>query len=312
MDRLRSIEAFVRVAESRSFAEAARQLGVSKSVVSTRIQQLERVVRAPLFHRTTRAVRLSEIGAAYYRECADVVDRTARLVDDMRAMRSAPTGVLRVHALPGFVTGAFGQQVREFQEKYPGIVLDLVVSDAIVDPVRDGYDCVLQIFEPASDTLIMKRLFAWRPVFCASPAYLEAHEAPATPRALQQHRLGLYSRYPTGDRWTFRRGARKTTLELAPHLRTNSVHLLRDYALAGAGIVCLPTLIAAEALLAGSLRGVLLDYALPSFSLCAVYSAAQSRLRKLGLFLECLGAQQGDAPPWERELVTRGVLSPPG
>jgi len=58
------------------------------------------------------------------------------------------------------------------------------------------------------------------------------------------------------------------------------------------------------------LRGVLLDYALPAFSLCAVYSAAQSRMRKLGLFLECLGAQQGDAPPWERELVTRGVLSP--
>jgi len=310
MDRLRSIEAFVRVAESRSFAEAARQLGVSKSVVTTRVQQLEQFVRAPLFHRTTRAVRLSEVGTAYYRECADVVERTARLVDEMREMRSAPSGVLRIHALPGFVTGAFGHQVREFQERYPGIVLDLVVGDAIVDPVRDGYDCVLQIFEPASDALIMKRLFVWRPVFCASVAYLEAHGEPARPADLRKHRLGLYSRYPSGDRWTFRRGARKTTLDLAPMLRTNSVHVLREYALAGAGVVCLPTLIAADSLLAGTLRPLLLDYALPAFSLCAVYSAAQSGMRKLGLFLDCLGAQPAAVPPWERELVTRGVLPP--
>lgn len=308
MDRLRSIEAFVRVAESKSFAQAARKLGISKSVVTTRVQQLEQVVRAPLLHRTTREVRLSEIGAAYYRECAELVDRTSRLVDDMRAMRSAPTGTLRVHALPGFITSAFGRQIREFQDRYPGIVLDLVVSDAIVDPVRDGYDCTLQIFEPASDLLIARRLFAWRPVFCASPAYLERHGAPARPADLVKHRLGLYSRYPSGDRWTFRRRGRRTTVALAPALRSNSVHLLRDYALVGAGVVCLPTLVAADSLLSGELRPLLLDHALASYWLCAVYSAAQSGMRKLGLFLDGLGVQPGGDPPWERELVTRGVL----
>jgi DNA-binding transcriptional LysR family regulator len=308
MDRLRSIEAFVRVADARSFAEAARRLGVSKSVVTTRVQQLEKFVRAPLFHRTTRAVRLSDIGAAFYRECAEVVDHTERLVGEMREAKGAPTGTLRVQALPGFATGAFGRQLCEFQERYPGIVLDLVVSDAIVDPVRDGFDVALQIFEPASDTLIAKRLYAWRPVFCATPAYLEAHGTPRKPKDLLHHRLGLYSRYPSGDRWTFRRGAHKTTVTLAPSLATNSVHLLRDYALAHAGIVCLPTLVAAEALATGTLRGVLLDHALPAFWLSAVYPATQGVMRKLQLFLDHLAAVPLDEPPWERDLAARGLL----
>ncbi len=308
MDRLRSIEAFVRVADARSFAEAARRLGVSKAVITTRVQQLEKLVRAPLFHRTTRAVRLSEIGAAFYRECAEVVDHTGHLIDEMRDAKGAPTGVIRVHALPGFATGVFGRQLAEIQERYPGIVIDLVVSDDIVDPVRDGFDVALQIFEPASDTLIARRLFAWRPVFCASPHYLEAHGQPKLPKDLSHHRLGLYSRYPDGDRWVFRRGKQKTAVTLAPHLRSNSVHLLRDYALAHAGIVCLPTLVAAEALAAGTLRGVLLDHAIPAFWLCAVYPATHGVMRKLQLFLEGIAALPPDEPPWERELVARGLL----
>ena len=308
MDRLRSIEAFVRVADARSFAEAARRLGVAPSVVTTRVQQLEKFVKAPLFHRTTRAVRLSAVGAAFYRECAEIVDHAARLVDDMREAKGAPTGTLRVHALPGFVTGAFGRQLRELQETYPGIVLDLVVSDAIVDPVRDGFDVALQIFEPADDALISRRLFAWRPVFCASPAYLDARGVPKRPKDLLHHRLGLYSRYPTGDRWTFKKAGRASSLTLAPFLRTNSVHLLRDYALAHAGIVALPTLVAADPLRSGELRGVLLDHAMPTFWLCAVYPATRGVIGKLRLFLDALAPEPLDEPPWERDLVARGLL----
>ncbi|SDD59696.1 regulatory helix-turn-helix protein, lysR family [Paraburkholderia lycopersici] len=101
MDRFLSIEAFVRVAEASSFAEAARQLGVTSSVVTNRIQQLEKFVNAPLFHRSTRHVRLSEVGEAFYRECADVVGRVNELTDQMRELRATPTGRLRVQMLPG-------------------------------------------------------------------------------------------------------------------------------------------------------------------------------------------------------------------
>jgi DNA-binding transcriptional LysR family regulator len=309
VDRFRSIEAFVRVAESLSFGEAAKQLGVSKSVVTTRIQQLEEFVECELFHRTTRTVTLTKVGEAFYPECAELVSNTALLVDRMREMKGAPSGVLRVHVLPGFALGRFGRHLREFQERYAGIVLDLTVSDAIVDPIREGYDCALQIFAPVSESLVSRRLFSWRPVFCASPSYLRAHGEPRVPEDLLAHRLGLYSRYPSGDRWEFRRGKRKRSIDLVPFLRTNSVHLLRDYACADAGIVCIPTLIASDDLLAGALRVVLPAYELAPFWLCAVYPSAQRATLKLKLFLDSLGGDsKAQDSPWDRTLVANGLI----
>lgn len=308
MDRLRSIEAFVRVADSQSFASAAAQLGVSRSVITTRVQQLEDFVKAPLFHRTTRSVRLSEIGRAFYRECADLLARSTQLVEQMRNMKGTPRGVLRVHALPGFALGHFGTLLREFQDRYPEIELDLVISDAVIDPSREGFDCALQIFEPVSNALVVRRLFSWRPVFCASPSYLKKHGLPRSPAALHEHRLGLYSRYPTRDRWVFHAGKKKIVLELKPFLRTNSVHLLREYAEADAGIVCIPTLVAAESLLAGRLRTILPEHLISPFWLCAAYPASQRGALKLKLFLEALATGPADEPPWDRELLERGLI----
>ena len=162
MDRLQGIEAFVRVAQTSSYAEAARLLGVSKSVVSTRIQQLELSNGTPLLVRNTRSVSLAQAGQACYEECAQVVGRATELVDQMRDLSCAPSGVLKVHALPGFVLGHFGDLVGRFQDAYPAITLDLVIRDAVIDPVREGYDCVLQIFEPVSDALVARKLFAPR------------------------------------------------------------------------------------------------------------------------------------------------------
>ena len=105
VDRFLSIEAFVRVAQSQSFAEAARQLRLSKSVVTARVQQLEDLLGGPLFHRTTRAVRLSEMGQAFYRDCHELVSRTNEIVDQMREVRGSPAGLLRVHVLTGFALG---------------------------------------------------------------------------------------------------------------------------------------------------------------------------------------------------------------
>ena len=309
MDRLQGIEAFVRVAQTSSYAEAARLLGVSKSVISTRIQQLELSIGTPLLVRNTRNVGLSQAGQAFYEECSQLVGHATELVDQMRDLSGSPSGILKVHALPGFVLGHFGDLVGRFQDDYPAITLDLVVSDAVVDPVREGYDCVLQIFEPVSDALVARKLFAWRGVFCAAPAYLQQHGAPSEPRDLMRHRLGLYSRYPTRDRWIFRNGKHQQELLLSPRLRTNSVHLLRDYASAGHGIVCIPTFVASDDLLAGRLQLVLPEHSMPTFWLSAVFPAAQRGQLKLKLFLERLAPSPGDDPPWDKPLIERGLIS---
>lgn len=310
MDRFLSIEAFVRVAQTQSFAEAARQLRLSKSVVTTRVQQLEELLGGPLFHRTTRAVRLSEMGQAFLRDCSEVVNRTNEIVDSMREVRGLPAGLLRVHALTGFVLGHMAQLLRDFQERYPQIMLDLFVSDAVIDPVKQGFDVALQIFPPSSEELVSRRLFPVRRVFCASPDYLKRRGTPKHPRDLYGHRLGLYSGYPTRDRWTFHRdGAEPVTLELKPTLMSNSVHLLRDYGCEHAGIVCLPTLVAGDAICNGTLKVVLGDYQLSSFWLSAVYPRTQRGAFKLKLFIESLAASFASGePPWDRALIERGVM----
>lgn len=285
MDRLQNIETFVRVAQTQSFAEAARQLRVAKSVVTTRVKQLEDYLGAPLFHRSTRVVRLSELGQAYLRDCQELVGRANDMVDQMRDVRGKPAGTLRVHALTGLVLGHFASLLREFQEAYPAIRLDLFVSDNVVDPVQAGVDCALQIFPAPSTELVARPLFLVRRVFCATPEYLRTHPVLQDPRDLHGHKLGLYSGYPTRDRWTFRGHGGELTTYLAAALLTNSVHLLREYALEHAGIVCLPTLVAGDDILHGRLRVVLPEHQLSSFRLNAVYAATARDAFKRKLFI---------------------------
>jgi len=312
MDRFLSIEAFVRVAQTQSFAEAARQLRVSKSVVTTRVQQLEEMLGGSLLHRTTRAVRLSEMGQAFFRDCQELVNRTNEIVDQMREARGLPAGLLRVHALTGFVLGHLARQLAEFQERYPEIQLDLFVSDAVIDPVKQGFDVALQIFPPVSEELVSRRLFPVRRVFCATPDYLKRHGTPKHPNDLYGHRLGLYSGYPTRDRWVFHpRDQAALQIELKPALMSNSVHLLREYACEQAGIVCLPTLVAGESIARGQLKVVLGDYALSSFWLSAVYPRTLRGAYKLRLFIEGLAAAFSvGEPPWDRALIDKRLINP--
>ncbi len=309
MDRFLAIDAFVRVAEAQSFAEAARQMRVSRSVVTARIQQLEEFVGTPLFHRNTRSVRLSELGQAFLRDCTELVGRTNEVVDQMREVSTSPVGRLRVHALPGFVLGHLARLLQEFQANYPQIVLDLIVNDAVLDPVKEGFDCALQIFPPNSEDLVARKLFPVRRVFCASAAYLSRFGTPRHPRDLMGHRIGWYSGYPTRDRLDFHGPSEKLSLELKPILLSNSVHLLREYALENAGIVCLPTLVASEAVLAGQLKLVLSEHVLSSFWLSVFYPSTLRSSLKLKLFLERLTKEFDTVPPWDQALIAGGFIA---
>jgi len=308
MDRFLAIDAFVRVAESRSFAEAARQMRISRSVLTARIQKLEAFVGAPLLHRTTRSVKLSDLGQTFLRDCVDLVSRTDEVVEQMRDVTTSPVGRLRVHALPGFVLGHLAVILQEFQARYPKIVLDIVVNDSAVDPTKEGFDCALQIFQPRSEELVSRKLFPVRRVFCASPTYLRRSGVPRAPGDLLKHRLGWYSGYPTRDRVAFNGPDGVVSIELKPTLLTNSVHLLREYALEHAGIVCLPTVVASTAVLSGELVLVLPKFQLSSFWLSVFYAPAARGSLKLKLFLDSLVRTFSGTPPWDTPLIEQGLI----
>ena len=310
MDRLQNIETFVRVAETQNFTESARQLRVSRSVVTTRIQQLEAHVGAPLFFRSTRNVQLTEIGRAFLRDCAELVSQANDLVDQMRDVRDSPRGTLKVYAATGFVQGHFAPMIDEFQRIYPDIHIDLQVSDEMIDPVKTGVDCALQIHPTTSAELVSRPLFPVRRYFCATPEYLAEHGEPKSPRDLHNHRVAYYSRYLGRDKWTFYRNGREVNLYLSPVLLSNSVHLLYDYALQHSAVVCLPTWVSSPALLDGRLRIVLAEDLVKPLTLSAVFSPVSRNAVKLRLFIDFLTSRFPDPPSWDVNLVSAGLLPP--
>jgi DNA-binding transcriptional LysR family regulator len=308
VDRFLCIQAFVRVAESQSFAEAARQLSVTPSVITSRVKQLEQLIRAPLFHRSTRKVSLSEAGTSFFEECADLIARFDSVTDRMRLMHGTPIGLLRLQVLPGFALGHLGRAIKDFRTAYPNIDLDITVSDMPMNPVDGGFDISLQIFRPSAETLIERPLFPVRRVFCASPDYLERNGVPRQPSDLLQHSIGLYSAYPTRNRWLFRRKDKEISLELPASVRSNSIHVLRDFARSGGGITCLPTLVCSDDLLNGSLVPVLMGYKLPALELLAIYPVTHRRAVKVKLFVDFITQRFSGDLEWDRavkpEMVT--------
>jgi len=310
MDRLHSLEAFVRVAESGSFIEAARQLGVARSVVTHRVKQLERFIGAPVFHRSTRNVRLSEVGEAHVEQATEILRSIDAFFEGMGALSKLPRGKMRIRIAPGFAIDYFGFLLADFMEQYPDIDMDVVMDDKVADPITEGFDVVLQLFPPNGDTLVERRLFPVQRLFCAAPAYLESNASILKPSDLLQHSLALYDGYPSRYRFQFQREDEVVDIVLPGKLRSSSVHLLRDFTINGGGIACLPTLVVSQDLQTGRLLPVLPRYRLSPLIFRAVYPVTERRPGKVRALIEFLEQRVPAEPPWDVPLLERGWLKP--
>lgn len=309
MDRFLCLQAFVRVAETHSFAKAARQLHVSQSVITHRVNQLEEFTQSALFHRSTRHVQLSEAGAGFFNECAELVSHIDSALERMRALQGSPTGRLRLQIVPGLALDDLGVAIRDFMSLYPHIEIELNADDAPVNPIDKGYDVSLQILRPGAEMLIERPLFPVHRVFCASPKYLAAHGEPTTPAELTQHLLGVYSGHPTRDRWTFQHGDEEISLQLTSKFRCSSMQVLREFALAAGGIACLPTYVCGKELSNGELIVVLPQYTLPKIELLAIYPVTHRGALKVKLFVDFIARRYSGDLPWDAALRARKPLA---
>jgi len=300
MDLFHSMEAFVSVAEMEGFANAARKLGVAKSVITTRVKQLEEHLGVALFHRSTRAVKLSEIGRAYYRECSELMLKIQDLSLRSHGENGALRGTLRVYVPPGFALGHFSKALADFRGLHPQIGFEVAVNNRVVDPVQEGLDLVFQVLPAASNLLIEKRLFPVRGVFCASPEYLEQNPPIETPHDLHHHDFGRYSYYPWGDKWPLIGGGERLEIELPSVLKTNSVHLLLEFARASAGVVYVPTMVAAPDLVERRLIRVLSQYSAPPLWMSAVYPASHRTTARIRVFLDFMRTRFPSEPQWDK------------
>lgn len=300
MDRLAAMTAFARVAESRSFSEAARRLRSSKSVISRQVMALESDLGARLFHRTTRSLTLTEAGQGYYERVSRILADVEEANLSVTRLQAAPRGRLRVNAPMSFGIRHLAPAIPDFLALHPEVEIDMSMSDRFVDLVEEGYDVAVRIGRLTDSALVARRLAPLRRVVCASPAYLAAKGVPQTPADLAAHDCLSYSNMAASDEWSFvEADGRPVSVAVRGRLHVNNGDTLRIAALSGLGLVTQPTFIVGADLQAGTLVGVLSDYVAQDGAVYAVYPHSRHLSPKVRAFVDFLAERFGPRPYWD-------------
>jgi DNA-binding transcriptional LysR family regulator len=302
---LEDMTVFVRAVEAASFSGAAQRLGLAKSVVSRRIRSLEARLGTSLFHRTTRRLSLTETGQAYYERARRILADIIEAEEVARRLQSELKGTLKVAAPMSFGLLHLSPAVADFLVAHPQLEIDLDLNDRRVDLVNEGHDLAIRIGKLADSSLIARRLAPCRHVVCASPAYLQARGEPRSPEELEddRHDCLLYRNRTISNEWRFRIGGEWRSLRVrATRLGVNNGDVLRDAAIAGIGLVVLPTFIVSEALRRGDLKAVLCDFELDDPAIHAVWPPNRELSAKVRAFVDFLSERFGGTPYWDAAL----------
>lgn len=299
LDRIDLLEAFLAVAESGSFTGGAARLGATRALVSKRVAALERMLGARLFARTTRQVGLTAEGAALLPRARRILNDFRAALDELAATRGEPRGRLRLTAPMSFAIRHLGRILADFIERFPGLELEVTLSDRFVDLIEERFDLALRIGDLPDSSLIARQLAPVRTVACAAPAYLERYGEPREPAELARHRCLHYSYLATGQRWRFFRADRVENVTVDDALVANNGDLLAAIAEAGGGIVLLPTFIVGDALRDGRLMRILKDWDTPRLALFAVWPPAGRPPIRVRALVDFLAGRFGDPPYWD-------------
>ena len=283
MDRWQAMRVFAKVAETASFAETARLLHLSPPAVTRAVAALEAAIGARLFVRTTRSVKLTEVGGRYYEDCrrilADIVEAEAAAAGSY----ATPSGTLAVTA-----PLLFGQMhvlplVTDYLDTYPTMVARTLFVDRPVNIVEEGIDVAIRIGHLSDSGLTAARVGAVRRVICGSPAYFERHGIPETPADLKDHRIALSTGAWASPEWRFARDERVT---IHPTLQSNTNAAGIAAALAGWGLTRVLHYQIGAALREGRLQVVLADREEPPLPIHVVHPQGRQAPAKVRTFVD--------------------------
>ena len=292
---------FCAVAAHLNFARAAGSLNLHASVLSRRIKALEAALGAPLFHRHTRSVSLTEAGAALLPHAQDLLSRLGDAEAVVARFSSEPTGVLRLSLPTSFGQIAIAPLLADFRRLYPAIDLEVDLSDHYVDLIEHGFDAAVRIGVRAAGAGLRTRTLAENHRYlCASPDYLAGRDAIRTPGDLAAHDLLHFSPLATGPVWRLRGPKGEMDVAVRPAVATDNAVVLHRAVLDGAGVALLAGFLIAEDLAAGRLVEVLPAYRPKPGIISIVFPERPIRARKTRVFIDFLVRRWKPAPPWDR------------
>lgn len=306
MIRLEGLVAFVTVAEAGSISEAARRLGVPKSVISERLAELERELGARLAQRTTRRMSLTEDGLAFLPRARRILREAQEGRDELTERRGELSGPLRLSAPVAFGCLHLAPALIAFLKQHPKITLSLDFDDRFVDIAAGGYDGVIRHGPLGDSQLVAHRLAPSRRVLVASPNYLAAHGEPRSLAELADHRAILFAHRETD--WRFDAPTEVRVVRPAVGLRANNGMFMRDAALAGLGVALVAAFIVSDELRSGALRELDVGHQPEGAQLFLAHPKALKTSAKIRALTKHLREAFGDPPYWDR---ARNLLPAP-
>jgi len=300
MEGFGSIPIFVAVVENGGFSPAARKLGISKSAVSKRINQLEAHLGVRLLHRTTRKLSLTEAGERYFEHAAQALASAAEAADAVTELQGEPQGQLRICAPMSFGRLHVAPMIPKFLKHCPKLRIDLVMDDQKVDLVAGGFDVAIRAGNLPASTLIARKLAPLHQVICASHDYIDRYGQPSTPAELTGHNCLLYSYSSDVNVWTFIGEGDTETVTVSGCYQVNNSEALLDAIREGIGIGRLPTFVAGPDLKKGRLVKLFKSYRIPDYTIYAVFPERQYLPAKVRAFLDfAIEYFGGDQPYWD-------------
>ena len=286
MNSWQGINEFVAVAQSGSFTQAAKRLGVSTAHISRQVTALEEKHSTKLFYRSTRKVALTEEGQVFFHHCQHALSGLEEAERAISNLRDTPQGLIKMTA-----PVAYGEQfimplVHDFMRQYPEVEVQMFLSNQTFDLVAEGFDLAIRLGKLNDSSMMAKRLTSRIQYVCASPDYLRQYGAPHTLDELKQHQcLTGNSEY-----WRFLVEGKERTLKMKSRLNCNSGFALRDAALKGLGIIKLPDYYIANDLKQGNLVEVLPQYLEAEEGIWALYPHNRHLSPKVRLLVDYLNA----------------------
>ncbi|MBB6252676.1 LysR family transcriptional regulator [Nitrospirillum iridis] len=300
MDRLRAFEVFATVVAKGGFAKAADALNTSPANVTRYVSELESHLGSRLLNRTSRRLSLTEAGEALYERAQTILEEVAEAEAVASATALKPRGRLRVNAPLSFGILHLAPLWPRFMAQYPDVMLDVALTDRVVDLVEEGFDLGIRISRGGSPTYAARKLATSRNVLCAAPGYLARRGVPQTPDDLADHARVAYSYTGVPEDWVLLDPEGKPiTVRIPVRLVTNNGDTARAAALAGEGIIWQPTFLIGQDLRAGRLVPVLPEYRIPDIDILAVYPSRRHVSAKVRALIDFLAAAFHGQPAWE-------------
>ena len=275
---------YVKVVENNSFSRAAEREGIPVSTVSRKISELEKALGVRLLERSTRRLRMTEIGQDYYERCRRGLEEfeTANLmVKDQQAQVS---GRLRLSVPPSISDVLVIPLIEDFQALYPNAIVNCLVTDRHVNHIEDGIDISLRVGDLKDSSLVARRLLRYRSVLVASPKYLERAGTPSHPNELPLHGLVAFSRWELAVTWVLENNGEKHKVNVQPRIAINDYAGVQSAVINSLGISEIPSIICGPAIQDGRLVEIMPEWQFSPVTLSAVYPSNRNLSRLVRLF----------------------------